>query len=216
MNITLKTNANEIRMGIASASRSALNSSLHNAALGVRQDLRAMLDNLLKRSPEYEALTSGKLRGDLGLTDVETRIDQVLKVLKDSVGVNAIPVKTFGNEFRGGLAINMLRSGFVDILSLPAATVQGENFNVPWLEWLLTAGDRILVAGYHVRYELSPADRRASMSGVAIMAKGGGWRIPPQYAGTVNENWLTRTFNFDLIKNTVNGIVERNIKANLK
>lgn len=216
MNITVRTDEKEITVGILNATRSSINDSLHRAAINIRRDIQKMMDGLLRRSPEYISLTTGILRGDFGLDDPEVRLDEVLKTLREAVDVSVVPVSTFGKELRGGLNIGMLRTGFTDILNLPGATNKTQDIEIPWLRWLLLSGDRILVAGYHITYNISPAERRNSMSGIAIMRKGGGWRVPPEFSGSETDNWLTRTFNVRVIESIINKVVETNIKRNLR
>jgi len=80
--------------------------------------------------------------------------------------------------------------GFFNLLSLSsgvAATEKGANLR--WLEWLLKEGDRIVVIGY--RYQPSEDGR----AGGGTMLSGSGFRVPPQFSGTVEDNFITRAFS---------------------
>ncbi len=216
MYISLKTDENQITLGIKNVLRSSINSALHLAAMDVRQGLMSMIDGLFTSSPEYQSLLGGDLQAEFGLADASAALDSIKNALQASVNVSVVPVATIGTTLRGGLNINMIRSTFEDLLSLPEASYQGNNFEVPWLDWLLMQGDRIIVAGYHITYNLSDAQQRNSMSGVAIMEKGGGWRVPPRFAGTPENNWITRTFAVEKIQKYIDNLVQQSIFRRLR
>ena len=75
----------------------------------------------------------------------------------------------------------------------------------------MTEGDRIIIVGYHIKYDISSAQKQNSQSGSAIMVKGGNWRVPPNFSGTLEDNWITRTFDVEKIKGLLNNIVEKNL-----
>lgn len=206
----------QLSHGIITATRSAINAGLHNAAIDIRKQLLTTVDFLLADNPTYHSLASGLLKAEFGLKDPVRRIKDIAAAIKNSLEVSVVPVSTFGNQLRGGLRIVMLKSDLQDILSLEAASYQSTSFEVPWLEWLLTQGDRIIVAGYNINYNVSPADRAASRSGVAIMEKGGGWRVPPEFAGTLESNWITKAFDGPKVETLISLVVEKHLKRRLK
>jgi hypothetical protein len=50
-------------------------------------------------------------------------------------------------------------------------------------------GDITIIRDYQV--EIKPG---AGRSGNSIMVSGGSWRVPPEFSGTLQNNWLTRIF----------------------
>ena len=56
------------------------------------------------------------------------------------------------------------------------------------MRWLLLEGTRTIVSSY--AYEPDNSGR----SGGGTMRLGGIWRVPPQFAGTASENFVTRMF----------------------
>jgi hypothetical protein len=212
----ITTDHKEITNGIKTALRSHLNSALSLAAIDIRSSLYDMIDSLLIGSNTYQSLLTGTLRGDFGLADPEVRLKEILETLKKSLEVSFIPVQFRGDNLRGGLVIKLIRADFEDILNLSAASYKSHNFQVEWLRWLLTAGDSVIIATYHVKStNLTPGQARASRSGIAIMENGGGWRVPAEYSGTLSDNWLTRIFDPSKVEKVITDIVEKALSRRL-
>ena len=70
--------------------------------------------------------------------------------------------------------------------SIPEAIKAVPNSKLNWLEWLLEKGDTPIIIGY--RYSASDKGR----TGGGIMKPGGAFRIPPQFSGTEEENFVIR------------------------
>ena len=65
---------------------------------------------------------------------------------------------------------------------------------LPWLEWLTTLGDSVIVRDYEVKAGFPDRSR----TGDKIMVKGGGWRVPPEHSGTEENNFITRAIDESL------------------
>lgn len=215
MILTIKTNKTDISMGIISSTRSAINSRMHLVAQDIRRDLQKTVEDLLKNSPEYKSLSGGMLMAEFGLDNPDPALNDILTVIRNSIDVSVVPVMTIGERLTGGINVTILRNAIKDIINLSSGKYEGKLFNIPWLEWLLTQGDRIIIAGYHITYNITPAQNKASRSGVAVMESGGGWRVPPQFSGTEDNNWISRTFNPAVIKSYLDSIVEKHMRRRL-
>ncbi len=66
----------------------------------------------------------------------------------------------------------------------PVITEKGESLD--WISWLLTRGDDVVVADYHV----VPGNH--GRSGDAVMKQGDFFRVRPEYSGTIEDNAITR------------------------
>lgn len=87
----------------------------------------------------------------------------------------------------GGLEINFQPSNFNNLLNLPQGHVIYQGGDLHWLNWLLTAGDTIIVSNY----QYNPITG-LGRSGLGNMVGGGSWRVPPQFSGTVDNNFVIR------------------------
>jgi hypothetical protein len=58
-----------------------------------------------------------------------------------------------------------------------------------WLDWLLRQGSAVIVSGY----QYTP--KRDGRSGGGVMTMGSLWRVPPQFAGTLQNNFITKALS---------------------
>jgi hypothetical protein len=82
---------------------------------------------------------------------------------------------------------------------------------LPWLEWLLLYGGKIIVRDYRVKM----GSNNRSRTGMAVMVESSGsnWRVPTEFAGTSNNNWVTRAIN--KIDNKILDILETELEKSL-
>ncbi len=70
---------------------------------------------------------------------------------------------------------------------MPIATQAIKNGNLPWLKWLLTLGDAIIIADYGVQY--GPFGR----TGEARMTrKYAPFKVNTKYSGTADNNFISK------------------------
>ena len=73
-----------------------------------------------------------------------------------------------------------------ELSSLSVGQVATLSGNLPWLHWLLMRGGSPIIIGF--RYKADGGGR----TGGGIMIPGGVFRIPLEYSGTVDDNFITR------------------------
>jgi hypothetical protein len=139
----------------------------------------------LARSNTAQSLLFGKLKSDFGLSDTEagTAVAGIIDTVISRITVS--------------LETNNIRSYSVVVTLLPQDVIpkiassflyDSEGVVIPWADWLLLQGTRVVVSDYSVE-EVESEDSR---SGDAIMKKGGFFRVDPEFAGTAFDNWITR------------------------
>tara|TARA_B100001564_G_scaffold355716_1_gene368526 strand:+ start:1597 stop:2229 length:633 start_codon:yes stop_codon:yes gene_type:complete len=141
--------------------------------------------------PEMLSLQTGipeSLAGQFGLvagTEVFAAQD-IAKAVGDSVFVQ---LKKFDNKLNGGLYINFQPNSFLNLLGLDSGHTIYPRGDLHWLEWLLTKGDSIIV----VNYSYNPKSGLGrSQLGNMIESTSGSFRVPPEFSGTVDNNFVTR------------------------
>jgi hypothetical protein len=72
------------------------------------------------------------------------------------------------------------------------STEKGQR--IPWFEWLTELGDRVIVRDF----DSEGGHSKQSRTGDMIMVKGGGWRVPPQHAGSPGDNFITKAIDGSL------------------
>lgn len=177
--------------------RKHINQAMHNAVFDIGDEIGDFFEKKFKESKYYKAITSGQLRGDLGLVDPISDLDAIIDTIKENVFVSVTPISGGqGKISRGGISFGIIRSSYKDILSLPEATYvssgKSGHYLIEWLRWLITRGDDVIIDDYIVVY--GSYSTPPSRTGEAIMFKknGGIYRIPPQYSGIPGDNMLTR------------------------
>jgi hypothetical protein len=202
---------------ILGAARNHLNSAMYRAAPQIVLRLRQFCKEMIEGTSEYGSLLNGELLGELGIPDVKGRLEQILETVARSVQVQVIPIRANGTQLNGGMRIYMLQSDFADVLRLPAAEYFSHEHLIPWLGWLLLEGDRIIIADYEIFRDLNAAQKARSRTGQALMRPGRGWRVPPDYSGVADDNFLTRAFDEDvtLVRAQVANIVSQEFYARI-
>jgi hypothetical protein len=133
------------------------------------------------------------LRKEFGIADT-SNVDRVISKVINSMNITKKNIKINNNGLSGGILLTIVPSDFSGIVDDPNAFVidNDRGYSLPWLEWLLLRGGEIIVRGFDIKYGSNPRSR----SGEAIMVSSNkNWRVPPQYAGTIKNNWITRALS---------------------
>jgi hypothetical protein len=205
------TNA-EFRMKILQGLCTEMNKAMRGIVKRIEPDFKRVIDTCFTVTETYSSLLSGKLRGAFGFPNgTETRFVQaIMKAIKDDMHIVPLRCFTNGTQIAGGIQVNFVASTLENILNSPLAshTVQSQHnyafltgptaqsFKIPWMEWLLVEGDKIQVMDYSYIFKFAGR----SAHGIMVPTKKPGnffsvARVGPQFAGVVNNNWITRTLD---------------------
>ncbi len=166
-----------------------LHLKLHRAVAGIRNSLAASIEAAIVRSPEYSSLLGGRLQAELGVADPVSAMNRIIKAIQDGIQVLVDPVYATGTRLNGGLTIKVLRGDFSEVLDLDVASYRSEGgHQIDWLFWLLKSGDELIIGDY----SFFPGGSKRSRTGLGVMARGGAWKVPAEFSGRENDNWLTR------------------------
>jgi len=160
----------------------------------MRSNIPQILISHIKSQPEYSSILGGKLMAEFGLTDPASRLSNILSTIESGAIIQTKPVSISGSKIKGSIKLQMVQKDFSDLLSLGDASFTTEKgSNLRWLSWLLTQGDSIIIADY----TFALGSFASSRTGMGIMREFGGssWRVPPEFAGTISNNWITRAIN---------------------
>lgn len=193
MNFKLKVIETEqqIIQGILQSIKDDFNDLMTKAAKKASLNIQNIVRYAIISSPEYDSIISGKLKLDFGIPDPISKLATLLSIW-ENIKVETIPISIKRSRLNGGFSLYLIKSDFSDVLDSSAAKVITEkNQNLNWLEWLLLMGDKTIIKDYHVIYGPNPASR----TGDAIMVKKGRWKVPSEFSGTINNNWITRALD---------------------
>jgi predicted ribosome-associated RNA-binding protein Tma20 len=141
----------------------------------------------LSDSPEILSLQSGSLKYDFGLNFDPTQ--EIIYAVANSTYVYFKNFRFNKNSVTNVLSVYIQPEDFRNLLNSGSAQViTSDGVVIPWLYWLLTAGDAVVVTQYHVDY----GSYNASRSGGAIMKPGGVFKVDSEFSGTVDDNFITR------------------------
>jgi hypothetical protein len=216
LRVSLSDSPESVGRKVLAAVRDELDSAFRRAAPAITRRVQDVCTDLIKGTDEYRSLLSGELLAELGIPDVEARLRQVLLAVRRGVGVRVQPTRVAGDRVVGGLSVDMVRSDFEDVLGLPAARyVSNGRYVIPWLQWLLVEGDRVVVTTHEVTYALTPTQRLRSRTRMALMRPGSGWRVPPEYSGTLSSNFISRAFDAPGVENSFAKVLREEIQRRL-
>lgn len=200
----------QIRKLILESLKEEISETFDRSIPAIQNQIKTEVRSAIEAQPEYTALISGDLRLELGIPDPQNRIDSIINTWVNNITVQKSTIKLTNSGLSGGFSLSMIASDLQDVLALPAASVIDETngYSLPWLQWLLLDGGKILVKDYSVVF----GPNKASRTGFAIMKndKSSNWRVPAEFAGTISNNWVTRAI--DSLDNKINEIIQDSIQ----
>ena len=172
----------KINKGLASV----FNKSISKQTGSIAAKIRPLVATALLSSPEIRSLSSGTLRVDFGLTQDPSA--DIVNAITNSLSVQAQKAIASSSGIKGGVLITLQPNDYSNLFSLSVATQITERGEaLPWLQWLLTFGQQVIIADFGVEY--GPHGR----TGGGRMAKGSvPFKVNSQYAGTADRNFITR------------------------
>ncbi len=190
MTIRILTNSNEFLSQLKKDLKSKLRPQLKKAAGGLRSELTEKIPLWVKRSTDFYLLNNARNRYELGISseDLIKAMDDVSQLI-----VLSMRIQITGNP--GGLKVYFDPNILSLVKELPSGKYtsinkKGESHLVEWLDWIVTAGSKIVVEEHHF-VGLSGEGR----TGGGLMYKGGFWRVPLEIRGDEENNFITRVMD---------------------
>lgn len=195
----------QIQNGILSALLRDADKIMKKAVKDLKKTVPKIIEAAIITQPEYMSLAGGRLKDEFGIPDAPNKIDTLLNFWKD-IDVKYKPPIIRSSQIVSSITVEAIRADYSDVLGSPAAiqrTKKGQNLE--WLDWLLIQGDKIIIK----EYEISSGEGRA---GKFVMKKTvtGKWGVPSNFAGTPNNNWITRAIQ------SSSSIIDRTLVEALK
>lgn len=190
----LLNSAKEIESKILYALLKPSSVSMMNSIKKLKIELPLLITAAIENSPEYSSISNGKLRYELGIDNADSKLAQLVSVWSSNIEYNYSPPSIVGNRIKSSFSANMIRVDFADVLYYDFANVidSVRGYSLPWLEWLLLEGNRTIIQNHEVVF----GPNRRSRTGLAVMRQSSSsWKVPAEFAGTQDDNWITRTLN---------------------
>lgn len=187
ISIKLLDSVDNIEKKINIAIANEINSLLSRSLTTIQKEVQTLIPKWINDQPEIKALLSRELIGEFGSLISPSSI--VEAITTSVVNSTMVSFKKFNNKLQGGgLDINIQPDSFSNLLGLQEGHTIYSDGDLHWLEWMLLRGDQIIVVGYEYNPQTGLGRTR-----LGNMVKGKGFRVPPQYSGTVDNNFITRS-----------------------
>jgi hypothetical protein len=210
MSLELVTPVKEIEQKILNAIRKHLSQKLSSLESKISNRIKPLIISALDNSPETQSILSGELQTELGITEPSSQLQSIFNAIAESTEV------TFQKpSIKGGKEVSMVLTVSAVPFDLGAITSGMGTYrtekgqDIPWFTWLTTLGDAVIVR----EHESTAGFPDKSRTGGKIMISGKGWRVPPQFAGTAENNFVTRAVDSilpqieDVIVKTIGGSI---------
>lgn len=186
--ISVHVSYKEIRDGIGKIIVDKLNKAIKGSVNPVSIFVEVRVRQAILNSPEYKSMASGQLEDEIGIPNLEDRLNRIISYWASNLQVKHNPVKLTGNKITGGMSVRMIQANYKDVISLDDANFLTEHGdNLPWLEWMLLRGAAAIVLDYEIGLGLGRAGQN-----IMIKNTSSSWSIPPQFSGLKDDNFITR------------------------
>lgn len=160
----------------------------------LNKEFPLLINNIISNTPEYQSILSGQLKYEFGIPDSSVLLTGLLNTWISNIFVQYKKPYIAGNKIVSSFSIAAFKIDFTDVLNSEYAFMQDtvRNYSLPWLEWLVLDGTKIIVPEYSVVMGPSPNSR----TGNALMRHSAkSWSVPSEFAGTLSDNWITRAID---------------------
>lgn len=193
-NLKLLDNTKNIGKDICVALLPQMTKFLDDIFIKLKNTIPDIIIQSIVSQPEYDSLISGSLRSEFGIPDASSRISDILNTIRSGAGVVKKGPSVVGSRISGSIKFQMIRSDFQDLLSLGSSTFTTEKGSeLKWLQWLLLEGDSVIISDN--RFVSGPSKYSRTGSGIMQESSGAFWRVPPEFAGNIKNNWITRAID---------------------
>lgn len=188
LSITITDSIDSITRNVNVAIADYINKLIRSKENVLISSAKRLVDEWVSNQPEILSLKSSSPASLVGVFGISGNTDNIVNTIVSSV-VNSISIKfvPYSKNLKGGLELNFQPANFANLLSLPEGHTRIQNGDLHWLDWLLKRGDNIII----VNYQYNPTSG-LGRSGLGNMVAGGSFRVPPQFSGTEDNNFITR------------------------
>jgi len=187
--LTLTDNITQIQAKVNKAFAEEINKVLFKEKNNLLQKCKQISTQSILLQPEVQSLNSSRadsLAGQFGITTSQAIAlpNAIAAAIEASISVTFIK---YNFKLAGGIEVNFQPKDFRNLLDLPIGHTIYNGGDLHWMSWLLEQGDKVIIVGYS--YDPTTGLGR---SGLGTMTSGGFFRVPPQFSGTTENNFVTR------------------------
>lgn len=169
---------------------------MRKAVIFFKREIPPIIREHIESSPEYISILNGQLKYSFGIANPQEKLTGLLDIWMNSIDVQYTrPTINGRGQVKASITVSMMKVDFSDVLYSEYASVydQERGYVLPWLEWLVLEGNRVIVKDSKIVFGPNPRSR----TGGAVMQKDtkSKWKVPSTYSGTIGNNWITRAID---------------------
>lgn len=185
MGLKIVDSITSIKSGILSALAQNISPDLKKKKPYIEKAVKQAIAEAIIQSPTIQSLSGGVLKADFGLTSDPA--SDIINAIVNSVNVEYTQLRSAGGRFTGGFRVSVQPISYANLYSLGVSQQAIEGGSLPWLKWLLEAGDSILIVDFGVEY--GPYGR----SGMGHMINSNRpFKVNSSFSGIAGDNFITR------------------------
>ncbi len=158
----------------------------------VETKIKFVVERAILNSPEALSLTGPLevLNRELGVENASGKLQIIIQRWLEGIKITAKQIRVSSNNtLSGGLTIRGIKNS--EVLGMDEASFISVNgFVVPWLEYLLLRGNEVVNREYEFNLVIGQGRNKSG-----IMIKNGVYQVPAEFAGTKENNFLTRSLD---------------------
>ena len=193
LTIKLLESNSDIEKKIKTAIAEELNALIKKNFKTAQKRIESSVSGWVTSQPEVQSLLKegvpNSLHAQFGLQAGQGLLSSI-EIVNAIIASIEVRVRRVDAKLNTGIDFNIQPENLRNLLGLPSGFTQTEDQDIlPWLTWLLLEGSNTIVYGYTYVPDLS------GRSGGGTMEAGGSWRIPPEFSGTIDDNFVTRALS---------------------
>jgi hypothetical protein len=208
--VVFKETKTSFRKKVNEAISDFLNRTLNRNLGKIVREIRELIPSWIESQPEMIELATneapGSLAAQFGLPAGTGKdiVNKISNAVRNSLAIRITKINK--KDLSGGVELNLMSGTFEELLSLKEGHVIEDDLDLHWLDWLLSRVYETIVTGY--QFKITDGGR----SGGGVMTAGNIWRVPTQYAGSPEDNFITRALKNTIVENQIQAVLQRNIK----
>ena len=190
MSLKMTTTDREFTAKVFSLLAKKIDPQMLKAAGPIERRVTGLITQDLASHPILDELRDGQLALDFGLSPevANVAITEMIQAIDGSVSVSVLKGGKIFTAGFSGLSIKVDPIG--PIQNISTGSYDSNGHSIDWIDWLLNRGSQVVVSGFESVFVI---DASKSRSGLGFMLKtGGSFRVDPKFAGTKDDNFLTR------------------------
>lgn len=176
----------------------ALRDKIRPILIDVVEDIDELIINLIvfaiRNSNEVQSMLSGDLKAHLGFAVPDLFVGTLLDAIRNDIKVLFKDSRT---SLGGQIVVEIIKGDYSKLLGTTYSSYKSGGYEIEWLRWLLFegVGTNIISPNYYIEFGSFPRTRSRSGKAVMNFKLGSSYNIPAQYAGTKDDNFITRALS---------------------